>query len=132
MGKARKIASTANDKSQEQKKVSSKKGTERREDCSLSYANGHLLKKSEFGTEIPKKYRGRVVLRGDIVKYDSGSHAVFTEQGSSASQMTAAKVMDIIARLPDYDGQTADAISAYTQEKWRMLKNYSKFPNQNV
>ena len=37
-----------------------------------------------------KKYKGRVVLRGDIVKDDSGSYAVFTEQGSSASQMTAA------------------------------------------
>ena len=37
-----------------------------------------------------QKYRGRVVLRGDIVKDDSGSYAVFTEQGSSASQMTAA------------------------------------------
>ena len=31
---------------------------------------------------------------------DSGSYAVFTEQGSSASQMTAAKVMDFISRLP--------------------------------
>ena len=38
-----------------------------------------------------QKYKGRVVLRGDIVKDDSGSHAVFTEQGSSTSQMTAAK-----------------------------------------
>ena len=46
------------------------------------------------------KYRGRVVLRGDIVNDDSGSYAVFTEQGSSASQMTAAKIMDIISRLP--------------------------------
>ena len=41
-----------------------------------------------------QKYKGRVVLRGDIVKDDSGSYAVFTEQGSSASQMTAAKIMD--------------------------------------
>ena len=47
-----------------------------------------------------QKYKGRVVLRGDIVKDDSGSYAVFTEQGSSASQMTAAKVVDIISRLP--------------------------------
>ena len=46
-----------------------------------------------------QKYRGRVVLRGDVVKDDSGSNAVFTEQGSSASQMTAANVMDIISRL---------------------------------
>ena len=34
-----------------------------------------------------QKYKGRVVLRGDIVKDNSGSYAVFTEQGSSASQM---------------------------------------------
>ena len=51
-----------------------------------------------------QKYKGSVVLRGDIVKDDSGSY-VFTEQGSSASQMTAAKVMDTISRLPGCDGQ---------------------------
>ena len=59
-----------------------------------------------------QKYKGRVVLRGDIVKDDSGSYAVFTEHGSSASQMTAAKVMDIISRLPGCTGQAADAVSA--------------------
>ena len=46
-----------------------------------------------------QKYKGRVVLRGDIVKDDSVSCAVFTEQGSSASQMTAAKIMDIISQI---------------------------------
>ena len=74
-----------------------------------------------------QKYKGRVVLRGDIVKDNSGSYAVFTEQGSSASQMTAAKVMDIISRLPGCDGQAADAVSAYTQVKMKdapkLLKN---------
>ena len=64
-----------------------------------------------------QKYKGRVVLRGDIVKNDSGSYAVCTEQGSSASQMTAAKGMDIISRLPGCSGQAADAVSAYTQVK---------------
>ena len=39
-----------------------------------------------------QKNKSRVVLRGDIVKDDSGSCAVFAEEGSSASQMTAAKV----------------------------------------
>ena len=29
--------------------------------------------------------------------------------------MTAAKVMDIISRLPGCDGQAADSVSAYTQ-----------------
>ena len=56
-----------------------------------------------------QKYKGRGVFRGDIAKDDSGSHAVFTEQGSSASQMTVAKVMDIISRLPGCAGQAADA-----------------------
>ena len=64
-----------------------------------------------------QKYKGRVVLRGYIVKDDSGSYAAFTEQGSSASQMTAASVMDIISRLPGCAGQAADAVSAYTQVK---------------
>ena len=64
-----------------------------------------------------QKYKGRVVLRGVLVKGNSGSYAVFTEQGSSASQMTAAKIMDIISRLPGCDGQAADAVSAYTQVK---------------
>ena len=38
-----------------------------------------------------QKYKGRVVLRGDIVKDDSGSYAVFTEHGSSASQNDRSK-----------------------------------------
>ena len=58
-----------------------------------------------------QKHKGRVVFRGDVVKDDSGSYAVFTEQGSSASQMTAAKVMDIICRLPGCARQAADAVS---------------------
>ena len=50
------------------------------------------------------------------MKDDSGSFAVFTEQGSSASQMTAAKVLDIIAR-PGCPGQAADAVYAHTQAR---------------
>ena len=64
------------------------------------------------------------MLRGDTAKDDS---AVFTEQGSSASQMTAGKIMDVIARLPGCDGQAADAVSAFTKVKLedapRLLKN---------
>ena len=75
-----------------------------------------------------QKYKGRVVLRGDIVKDDSGSYAVFTEQGSSASQMTAAKIMDIISRLSGCDGQAADAVSAYTQVKMEDAHKLLKIP----
>ena len=75
-----------------------------------------------------QKYKGRVVLRGDIVKDNSGSYAVFTEQGSSASQMKAAKIMDIISRLPGCDGQAADAVSAYTQVKMEDAHKWLKIP----
>ena len=68
------------------------------------------LKSSELEPTHPK-YKGRVVLRGEKCKM------IHTEQGSSASQMTAANVMDVIARLPGCAGQAADAASAYTQVK---------------
>ena len=52
-----------------------------------------------------------------FVKDDSVSYAIFTEQGPSASQVTAAKVLDIISRLSGCAGQAADAVSASTQVK---------------
>ena len=39
------------------------------------------LKNSKFGPKF-LKIQGRVVIRGDIAKDDSGSYAVFSEQGS--------------------------------------------------
>ena len=62
------------------------------------------------------------------MKDDSDSHAVFTEQGSSASQITAAKIMDIISRLPACAGQAADAVSAYTQVKMEEAPKLLKIP----
>ena len=56
-----------------------------------------------------QKYKGRVVFRGDVVKDDSGSYAVFTEQGSPASQMTAAKVMDFFQVFQDFQVKPEDA-----------------------
>ena len=89
------------------------------------------LKNAELETKH-QKYKGRVVLRSDYVKDDSGSHAVFAEQGSSASQVTAAKAMDIISRLSGCAGQAADAESAYTQVKMEDAPSLLKIPNQNV
>ena len=68
-------------------------------------------------SSVSSNIKGRVVFRDDIVKDDSGPYAVFTEQDSSASQVTAAKIMDIISRLLGCGGQAADAVSAYTQVK---------------
>ena len=90
--------------------------------CRAARQKAHRLVSSrqKFRVEPTfQKYKGRVVLRGDFVKDDSGSYAVFTEQGSSASHRTAAKVMDMISRQPGCSGQAADAVSACTQVKMK-------------
>ena len=75
-----------------------------------------------------QKYKGRVVLRGEIVKDDSGSYALFLEQGSSVSQTTAAKVRDITSRLSACAGQAADAVPAYTKVKMEDAPKLLKIP----
>ena len=85
------------------------------------------LKNVELKTKH-QKYKSRVVLWGDVVKDDSGSYAGFIEQGSTASQMTAVKVMDIISRLLGCAGQAADAVSAYTQEKMEDAQKMLNIP----
>ena len=95
---------------------------------SFCIINGHLSSENAELEAKHQKYKGRVVLRGDIVKDNSGSYAVFTEQGSSASQMTAAKIMDTISRSPGCDGQAADAVSAYTQVKMEDAHKLLKIP----
>ena len=54
-------------------------------------------------------------------------HMQYFEQGSSASQMTAAKIMDIISRLPGCEGQAADATSANTLVKIKDALSLLKF-----
>ena len=85
-----------------------------------------LLESAELEREN-QKYKGRAVLLGDVVKDDSGFFAVFTEEGSSASQMTSAKVMDSISILPGCGGQAADAVSSNTlvqmEDCQKLLKN---------
>ena len=87
-------------------------------------------------SEWEKKHQnnaGRVVLRGDMVKDGSGSYAVFTEQGSSVSQMTATKIMDMISRLFGCARQAAAAVSAYIQAKVEhALTLCWKIQNRNV
>ena len=75
------------------------------------------LKKSELDNKFQIK-NGRVVLRGDVVKDDSGSCAVFPEQGSSASQMAAAKVLGVACYT---------TCMGWTSKR----RNIRVYPNQN-
>ena len=72
------------------------------------------------------------MLRGDIVKVDSGARAVFTEQGSSASQMTAAKVMDVIANYLIVQDKPPTQYPLTPMSKWRTLQGCSKCQRQSV
>ena len=53
-----------------------------------------------------------------MVKDDSQAYAV----------LTAANVMDVIARLPDCAGRAADAVSAYTQVKMEDVPRLLRIP----
>ena len=68
-----------------------------------------------------QNYKGRVVLRGDTVKDESGSYAVFTEQGSSASQMTASKSHGYHIQIAQ-DKQLMQNL-LIPRSKWKMLQN---------
>ena len=80
---------------------------------------GHLMalcheKHSELQRAV-REFKGRVVFRGDDVKDESGYYAVFSEQGTSASHLSAAKFLDAMARFDGNYGSDSDATGAYTQ-----------------
>ena len=127
MGKLEKIPAWQLTKVRNKNEVIAEARSEGREVHFASLMDLCHLKKSELEPQF-QKYKGRVVLRGDIVKDDSGSCAVFTEEGSSASQMTAAKVMDIISSLPGCAGQASDAVSACAQVKMEDAPKLLKIP----
>ena len=62
-----------------------------------------------------KKYKGRVVLRGDVVKCDSGSYAVFAEHGSSVTN----------------DGSESSGRDRQTTWKRTQATQYPPTPSQN-
>ena len=82
-------------------------------------------------SELAEKYhsfKGRVVFRGDNVRDESGHLAVFSEQGTSASHLAAAKFLDAIARMPENDGQDSDATGAYTQAEHAGAETWVHLP----
>ena len=83
----------------------------------LSHWWTYVISKIRSWNQNLQKYKGRIVLSVAIVEDDSGAYAIFTEQGLFASQMTAAKNTDVIARWPDCYRQAADAVSPDTQIK---------------
>ena len=81
------------------------------------------LKNSELETQF-QKHKGRVVLRADIVKEDSGSYAMFTVQESSASQMTAAKYWMSYQDFQDAQNKQRTQYQLTPRSKWKMHHRY--------
>ena len=72
------------------------------------------LKKSELEQKF-RTHKGLCCSPRCCSEDDSRSSAVFTEQRSSASQITAAKNLDVVAKVPGCAEQASDAVSACTQ-----------------
>ena len=88
------------------------------------------IKKVESEPKL-QKYKGTVVLWRDIVDDDSGAFAFFTEQGSSASEMTASKIIDVIARLPDCQVKLEDAPRLLKHSKSECPDVWVRLPRHN-
>jgi hypothetical protein len=69
-------------------------------------------------TEKPehlRKYKGRVVFRGNDVVEENWDIAMFQELGSAPATMVAAKTCDLYGLLEGHVVENADATQAYTQ-----------------
>ena len=75
-----------------------------------------------------QKYKGRVVLRGDTVKDDLGSYAVFAEQGSFVTQMTAAKSNGCHNGYQDAQDKQRTQYQRTSKSKWKMHHRYCEIP----
>ena len=85
------------------------------------------IKHSELPEHL-QTYKGRIVFTGNRVQDETGYSAVFSEQGTSASHLTAAKFLDAIARMPGNSGQDSDAMGAYTQAKFVGVEAWVEIP----
>ena len=113
IGKTRENTGMAADERQKQER-GDRWSKDRRQESSFCFLDGSLSSQ-EFGvgTQLSEIQRPRCTPRWHW-KTIRALMQFFTEHGSSPSQMTAAKVMVVIAGCA---GQAADAVSAYTQVK---------------
>ena len=74
----------------------------------------------EKGAELPeghpdRKFKGRYVFQGNIVRDEFHEAALFNELGSSPATLEGAKAVDGYGCLPGHCTESADAKQAYTQ-----------------
>ena len=89
------------------------------------------LKNAELEAK-QQKYKGPVVLRGDTVKDDSGAHAIFTEQGSSASQNDYFKSNGRYSKITHHAKQKTQRNINLHPKKKKTLQGCYKFQDLNI
>ena len=75
-----------------------------------------------------RKYKGRVVYQGNNVTDQYGRAAIFEELSSCPATMAASKACDLVACLPQNDGQQSDATMAYTQAPFKGTETWVIIP----
>ena len=113
------------------------------EDVRAEAAKGPKKREVHFGRVFPLchiknsqlaekfwTYKGRVVFEGNYTTDQDRTWAVFSEQGTSASHLCAAKILDAIARMPGCSGEDSDAMGAYTQTELGGVETWVRIPRE--
>lgn len=89
----------------------------------------------EKGAELPagdpgRKFKGRVVFQGNLVKDEAWQTALFQDLSSSPATMCAAKGADAYGLLEGHTIQQADAEQAYIQSKLGGEQTWVRLPRE--
>jgi hypothetical protein len=86
-------------------------------------------KNSELDKGNPaRKYKGRVVFRGNDVRDENWDVAMFQELSSTPATMEGAKAADCYGLFPGHTVEQADAEQAYTQSKLGGIPTWVRLP----
>ena len=90
----------------------------------------------EQGSELPegnpgRKYKGRVVFRGNGVRDESHYLATFQDLGSAPAGMSSGKLLDFLGLLPEWILMQADAVRAYTQALLQGVLTYVRISREH-
>ena len=118
-------------KSETRKTWSMKQRTKGRKVHFVSMMDLCHLKNSELEPQY-QKYRGRVVLRGDIVKNDSGSYAVLLNKDHQHHRRQPQKSSTLNQDCQGAQDKQQTQHPLTPRSKWKMHRRCRKFQSQNV
>ena len=88
-----------------------------------------VVKNSDLPEGHPlRKFKGRLVYRGDNVKDAEGLYAIFQELGSSPPGMEAGKSAAAYGCVEGHQCQSSDADQAYIQAEFTGVETYVRLP----